>query len=352
MKTYLITGGCGFIGSNFIHFLFDRQFPTQVINLDNLTYAGSVDNLVSIDDFDNYHFIKGDICDKEIVKSILYKYNPDVIIHFAAESHVDRSIDGPEKFAKTNIAGTLNLLHQSNQWLNESGRKAKNNFRFIHISTDEVYGSLGETGKFSEKTAYDPSSPYSASKASSDHLAKSWFRTFDFPVIITNCSNNYGPFQFPEKLIPLMIINSLKGKDLPIYGNGMNIRDWLYVHDHCRAIQIVTEKGQLGETYNIGGDNEITNIQIVKHICSILDKEIPLRSGKSFSERIVYVDDRPGHDYRYAIDSSKIKDKLGWEPIESFKTGIEKTISWYINNETWWSKIHESIYKQERLGLK
>ena len=316
-----------------------------------MTYAGNKENLSTIEEDDNYHFIKGDIGNKSTVREILEKYNPDVIVHFAAESHVDRSIDGPVEFIKTNVVGTMNLLNESNQWLKRLGSEKKDSFRFIHISTDEVYGSLGVGGKFLESTPYDPSSPYSASKAGSDHLVRSWFRTFDFPAIITNCSNNYGPYQFPEKLIPLMIINSLTRKDLPIYGNGMNIRDWLYVHDHCRAIQIVIEKGQLGETYNIGGNNEITNIQIVKHICSILDKETPLRSGKSFSERIVFVDDRPGHDYRYAIDSSKIKESLGWEPLETFETGIEKTISWYIKNKTWWGKIHENIYKQERLGL-
>tara|TARA_Y100001935_G_scaffold31516_1_gene24771 strand:- start:1664 stop:2719 length:1056 start_codon:yes stop_codon:yes gene_type:complete len=350
MKKYLITGGCGFIGSNFIHFLLENQLSSQIVNLDKMTYAGNKDNLSTID-HDNYHFIKGDICNQSTVRNILEKYNPDVLVHFAAESHVDRSIDGPVEFVNTNIVGTMNLLHESNQWLKKLSCEKKDSFRFLHISTDEVYGSLGVEGKFLESTPYDPSSPYSASKAGSDHLVRSWFRTFDFPAIITNCSNNYGPYQFPEKLIPLMIINSLKGKDLPIYGNGMNIRDWLYVHDHCRAIQMVIEKGQLGETYNIGGNNEITNIQIVKHICSILDKETPLRSGKSFSERIVFVDDRPGHDYRYAIDSSKIKENLGWEPLETFETGIEKTISWYIDNKTWWGKIHENIYKQERLGL-
>ena len=350
MKKYLITGGCGFIGSNFIHFLLENQLSSQIVNLDKMTYAGNKDNLSTID-HDNYHFIKGDICNQSTVRNILEKYNPDVLVHFAAESHVDRSIDGPVEFVNTNIVGTMNLLNESNQWLKKLSCEKKDSFRFLHISTDEVYGSLGVEGKFLESTPYDPSSPYSASKAGSDHLVRSWFRTFDFPAIITNCSNNYGPYQFPEKLIPLMIINSLKGKDLPIYGNGMNIRDWLYVHDHCRAIQMVIEKGQLGETYNIGGNNEITNIQIVKHICSILDKETPLRSGKSFSERIVFVDDRPGHDYRYAIDSSKIKENLGWEPLETFETGIEKTISWYIDNKTWWGKIHENIYKQERLGL-
>ncbi len=351
MKKYLITGGCGFIGSNFIHFLLKNGLSSQIVNLDKMTYAGNKDNLSSIEYDDNYHFIKGDICNQSTVRDILEKYNPDVLVHFAAESHVDRSIDGPAEFIQTNVVGTLNLLIESNQWLKELNRKTKDNFRFIHVSTDEVYGSLGEEGKFLETTPYDPSSPYSASKASSDHIVRSWFRTFDFPVIITNCSNNYGPYQFPEKLIPLMIINSLTGKDLPVYGTGMNIRDWLYVRDHCEAIQTVVDKGELGQTYNIGGNNEITNIQIVKNICSILDSEAPLKSGRSYSEKIIFVDDRPGHDFKYAIDASKIKNKLGWAPKESFETGIKKTILWYMKNQDWWEKIQKMIYKQERLGI-
>ena len=351
MKKYLITGGCGFIGSNFIHFLLENGLSSQIVNLDKITYAGNKDNLSSIEHDDNYHFIKGDICNQSTVRNILEKYNPDVLIHFAAESHVDRSIDGPVEFVNTNIVGTMNLLNESNQWLKRLGSRGKDSFRFVHISTDEVYGSLGKTGKFLESTSYDPSSPYSASKAGSDHLVRSWFRTFDFPAIITNCSNNYGPHQFPEKLIPLMIINSLTGKDLPIYGTGMNIRDWLYVRDHCEAIQAVVDKGKLGETYNIGGNNEITNIQIVRNICSILDSEAPLKSGRSFSEQIIFVDDRPGHDFRYAIDASKIEVELGWKPKESFETGIKKTISWYLDNQFWWEKIQKMEYKQERLGI-
>jgi len=351
MKKYLITGGCGFIGSNFIHFLIENSISSQIINLDKMTYAGNKDNLSSIEHYDNYHFIKGDICNQSIVRDILKKYNPDVLVHFAAESHVDRSIDGPAEFIQTNVVGTLNLLIESNQWFKKLDRKTKDNFRFIHISTDEVYGNLGEEGKFLETTPYDPSSPYSASKASSDHIVRSWFKTFDFPVIITNCSNNYGPYQFPEKLIPLMIINSLTGKDLPVYGTGMNIRDWLYVRDHCEAIQTVVDKGELGETYNIGGNNEITNIQIVKNICNILDSETPLKSGRSYSEKIIFVEDRPGHDFKYAIDASKIKNKLGWKPNESFESGIKKTILWYMKNQGWWEKIQKTIYKQERLGI-
>ena len=351
MKTYLITGGCGFIGSNFIHYLFENELAVKVINLDKMTYAGNKENLNFIENQSNYSFIKGDICDREAVGQVLQKYNPDIIVHFAAESHVDRSIDGPAEFIQTNVVGTLNLLIESNQWLKELDRKTKDNFRFIHVSTDEVYGSLGEEGKFLETTPYDPSSPYSASKASSDHIVRSWFRTFDFPAIITNCSNNYGPYQFPEKLIPLMIINSLMGKNLPVYGDGANVRDWLYVRDHCEAIQTVVDKGKLGETYNVGGNNEITNIQIVKSICNILDDEIPLKTGRSYSQQIVFVDDRPGHDFRYAIDSRKIEKELGWMPKENFETGIRKTISWYLNNQNWWRNIQEKVYLQERLGV-
>ena len=352
MKTYLITGGCGFIGSNFIHYLFENQLAGQVVNLDKMTYAGNKENLNFIENQSNYSFIKGDICDQGLVGEILRKYNPDIIVHFAAESHVDRSIDGPVEFVQTNVVGTLNLLHESNQWLKNLNSDLKNNFRFIHISTDEVYGSLGNEGKFIESTPYDPSSPYSASKASSDHLARSWYRTYDFPVIITNCSNNYGPYQFTEKLIPLMIINALAGKELPLYGKGLNVRDWLYVRDHCEAIQIVADIGQLGETYNIGGNNEITNIQIVNAICEILTNERPLENGRSYQEQIVFVPDRPGHDFRYAIDASKIETELSWKPQESFETGIKKTILWYLKNQDWWDNINRNKYQQQRLGLK
>ena len=351
MKKYLITGGCGFIGSNFIRFLVQNGLSKQIINLDKMTYAGNKDNLASIENDKDYHLIKGDISDQEIVQRILIQYKPDVVVNFAAESHVDRSIEGPTEFIQTNVVGTLNLLHQCNQWLKDINSRRRDNFRFIHISTDEVYGSLGKSGKFLESTPYDPSSPYSASKASSDHLARSWYRTYDFPVLITNCSNNYGSYQFPEKLIPLMIINALSNKNLPIYGNGLNIRDWLYVDDHCRAIQVVIEKGKLGETYNIGGDNEITNIEIVENICAILDKEKPLHNGKLYNEQITFVADRPGHDFRYAIDATKIKQELGWEPNERFETGIKKTVLWFIENRDWWQKIQKLKYKQERLGM-
>ena len=351
MKTLLVTGGLGFIGSNFIHYLIKNKLVGQIVNLDKLTYAGSKDNLAAIDSNDYYHFIEGDISNQQVIRSILEKYKPDVIVNFAAESHVDRSIDRPAEFIQTNVVGTFNLLHESNQWLKNMNNGIKESFKFIHISTDEVYGSLGKTGKFSESTNYDPSSPYSASKASSDHLARSWYRTYDFPVLITNCSNNYGPYQFPEKLIPLMIINALEGKSLPVYGKGLNVRDWLYVDDHCRAIQAIIEIGRLGETYNIGGNNEITNIQIVETICEILDNEIPLETGKLYKEQIVFVDDRPGHDFRYAIDATKIEKELGWKPKENFETGIQKTILWFLTNQDWWRKIQKLKYKQERLGM-
>ena len=351
MKKYLITGGCGFIGSNFIRFLVNNGLSKHIVNLDKMTYAGNSENLSSLKEIKNYKHIKGDICNKEIVQHILKKYQPDIIVNFAAESHVDRSIEGPSEFIQTNVVGTLNLLHQSAQWLKSMSDSKKENFKFIHISTDEVYGSLGKTGKFLESSPYDPSSPYSASKASSDHLVRSWYKTYDLPVLITNCSNNYGPYQFPEKLIPLMIINALLGKSLPVYGNGLNIRDWLYVDDHCRAIHTVIEKGELGETYNIGGGNEITNIEIVKTICEILDNEKPLGSGNFYSKQIKFVSDRPGHDFRYAIDSTKIKKELDWEPKESFETCIQKTVIWFLENQNWWEKIQKLNYKQQRLGI-
>ena len=350
MRTYFITGGCGFIGSNFIHHLIKNKFATKIINLDKLTYAGNRENLFTVEDNEDYFFIKGDISDQKVVRNILKEYKPDTIVNFAAESHVDRSIDRPIDFIRTNVLGTLNLLSESNHWLNNIENPTAKDFKFIHISTDEVYGSLGRKGKFTENTPYDPSSPYSASKASSDHLARSWYKTYNFPVIITNCSNNYGPYQFPEKLIPLMIINALTGKKLPIYGKGSNVRDWLYVDDHCKAIQAIIESGRLGQTYNIGGNNEITNIKIVETICEILDHEIPLEDGKLYNEGIVFVDDRPGHDFRYAIDATKIEKELGWKPKENFKTGIKKTILWFLRNKDWWRKIQREKYNQERLG--
>ena len=349
-KVFFITGGCGFIGSNFIRYLLNNNNSIKIINLDKLTYAGNKSNLSEYTDDDRYHFIKGDICDKKTVKNIFIKNNPNYLINFAAESHVDRSITGPKNFIDTNIIGTFNLLQESLHYFDSINRDNKK-FKFIHISTDEVYGSLDSKGKFSENTPYNPSSPYSASKASSDHLVRSWYKTFGLPILITNCSNNYGPYQFPEKLIPLMIINCLNHNPLPIYGKGENIRDWLFVEDHCDAIYNVTKNGSLGETYNIGGNNEIRNIDIVNSICLIIDKILPLDGNKSYRDFITYVKDRPGHDFRYSVDASKIKHDLNWKPNESFESGIYKTIQWYIKNQNWWKKIQEKKYNLERLGI-
>ena len=352
MKTvYFVTGGCGFIGANFIQYLLKKTKPKSVINLDKLTYAGNQKNLAVFEQDPRYIFVHGDICDAELVSRLFTEYQPNYIINFAAESHVDRSIDGPAEFIQTNIVGTSVLLQESLKYYSTLKGKESERFRFHHVSTDEVFGSLSESGFFTEKTPYDPSSPYSASKASSDHLVRAWHRTFDLPVLISNCSNNYGPYQFPEKLIPLMILNCLEEKPLPVYGTGENIRDWLYVEDHCDAIYTILQKGTIGETYNVGGNNEIKNIQIVEVICDVLNDIHPAGSGKSYHELITFVKDRPGHDFRYAIDASKLKKEIGWEPKESFNTGIQKTIEWYLKNEEWWKTIQENTYKQERLGI-
>tara|TARA_B100000212_G_C27320297_1_gene509811 strand:+ start:85 stop:1131 length:1047 start_codon:yes stop_codon:yes gene_type:complete len=347
MRSILVTGGCGFIGSNFIQYTLQKYSQLNIINLDKLTYAGRMINLSSVPK-ERYLFIKGDICNKDLVDSLFKKYQFQSVIHFAAESHVDRSIDGPEKFVNTNILGTLNLLEHSRKYF----RKSKNNnFRFLHISTDEVFGTLGDSGKFNEGTPYDPSSPYSASKAGSDHLVRAWNKTYALPTLITNCSNNYGPYQFPEKLIPLMIINAINGNPLPVYGAGKNIRDWLYVLDHCEAIFTVLDKGKVGQTYNIGGGNEIKNLEVVEMICHFLDKLLPQKKSESYANLINFVEDRPGHDFRYAIDSTKINLKLGWYPKESFESGLEKTIKWYIKNEDWWSSIFKDKINHKRLGI-
>jgi dTDP-glucose 4,6-dehydratase len=347
MKKILVTGGCGFIGSNYIHQVFEKGRDIHLVNLDKMTYAGNIHNLNGIPD--TFHtFVEGDICDADLVKSLFEKYQFDAVVHFAAESHVDRSIEGPAEFIQTNVVGTLNLLEQSRLFYQHSN---SDNFRFLHISTDEVYGSLGEHGKFQETTPYDPSSPYSASKAGSDHLVRAWNRTFGLPILITNSSNNYGSYQFPEKLIPLMIINCLHGKPLPVYGKGENVRDWLYVRDHCEAIHSVLTTGTVGETYNIGGNNEIKNIEVVTTICSLLDEISPKEDGSQYSDLITYVRDRPGHDFRYAINANKINSELGWSPQESFETGIRKTIQWYLDNESWWRSIQDNTYRQERLGV-
>ena len=332
MKIF-ITGGYGFIGSNFI---LDQINHTNnsILNYDKITYAGNPENLKSIKQSKRYTFVKGDICDSKNVEKNIFEFNPDAIVHFAAESHVDRSIKDPSGFINTNIIGTTVMLKEATKYF-----AYNNSFKFLHISTDEVYGSLGKVGYFNEDTPYNPSSPYSASKASSDHLVSAWTKTYNFPSIITNCSNNYGPYQFPEKLIPLIISNCVDGKSLPIYGDGQNVRDWLYVEDHCKAIYQILKKGKIGDRYNIGGNNEITNIEIVKTICSKMDKIRPLPANKKYSQLISFVKDRAGHDFRYAIDSSKLKNDLGWEPRESFKSGIDKTVNWYIDSEEWWRKL-------------
>ena len=347
MKKCLVTGGCGFIGSNYIRTVLNREEDLHIVNLDKLTYAGNIQNLNGISS-NNLTIVKGDICDVDLVNSLFEKYQFDTVVHFAAESHVDRSIEGPAEFIQTNVVGTLNLLEQSRFFYNKTNN---DNFRFLHVSTDEVYGSLGDDGKFLETTPYDPSSPYSASKAGSDHLVRAWNRTFGLPTLITNCSNNYGSYQFPEKLVPLMIINCLQGNPLPVYGKGENVRDWLFVGDHCDAIHTVLAKGEIGETYNIGGNNEIKNIDVVTIICSLLDEISPRKNGSSYSDLITFVKDRPGHDFRYAIDAGKIRNDLGWSPNESFETGIRKTIHWYLDNQNWWKMIQDNNYRQERLGV-
>lgn len=346
MKIF-ITGGAGFIGSNFILKYIDKH---QFLNYDKLTYAGNLDNLNSLKNHDNYTFMKGDIQDYNQLENAILSFKPEIVINFAAESHVDRSIDGPKEFIKTNILGTYELLQCNLNYFKSLDTKKKKTFKLLHISTDEVYGSLKNEGKFTEKTSYAPSSPYSASKASSDHLVKAWYKTFGLPILITNCSNNYGPYQFPEKLIPLIITNCLEGKQLPIYGDGSNVRDWIYVKDHCKAIHKVIQKGKIGETYNIGGNCELTNLSMVEKICTIMDIQKPASSGKSYKELIRFVKDRPGHDFRYAIDSSKLEKELDFKISETIESGLSKTISWYLNNTKWIDDIKNKKYNQERLG--
>lgn len=347
-KTYLLTGAAGFIGSNLAHHLASKS--DKVVVYDKLTYAGNKASLDGISG-ESMAFVNGDICDMALVYKTLAKYGVDAVFHLAAESHVDRSIDGPAAFIETNINGTFSMLSASHKYYETLDDEKKIDFRFLHISTDEVYGSLGDSGYFTEDTPYAPNSPYSASKASSDHLVRAWFHTYGFPVLTTNCSNNYGPRQFPEKLIPLIIHNALAGKPLPIYGDGKNVRDWLYVEDHCRALHTVMLKGTTGETYNVGGNCERQNIQIVKTICAILDEIRPKAGGAKYESQITYVKDRPGHDRRYAIDASKIKRELGWQPQETFESGIRKTVEWYLNNQLWIENILSGKYRGERLGL-
>ncbi|MCW8332810.1 dTDP-glucose 4,6-dehydratase [Vibrio paucivorans] len=349
----LVTGGAGFIGSAVIRHIINNT-SDSVVNVDKLTYAGNLESLTEVEESGRYAFEQVDICDNESLKRVFEAHKPDKVMHLAAESHVDRSIDGPAEFIETNIIGTYNLLEVSRHYWNSLGEDAKSEFRFHHISTDEVYGDLeGTDDLFTESTSYEPSSPYSASKASSDHLVRAWQRTYGLPTIITNCSNNYGPYHFPEKLIPLMILNALDGKPLPVYGNGMQIRDWLYVDDHARALYKVVTEGAVGETYNIGGHNEKANIEVVKLICSLLEEMVPTKPPgvSSYEELITYVADRPGHDVRYAIDASKIEKELSWKPEETFESGIRKTVEWYLNNREWWSRVLDGSYSRERLGI-
>lgn len=349
----LVTGGAGFIGSNLIHQMIGDT-DHEVVNLDKLTYAGNLASLESIEDNPRYSFEQVDLCDASTVREVVERTRPDAIMHLAAESHVDRSIDGPGEFIQTNILGTFNLLQAAyGHWQLLEG-DAKKNFRFHHISTDEVYGSLSNDAPgFSETTPYDPHSPYSASKASSDHLVRAWADTYGLPALITNCSNNYGPYQFPEKLIPVVILKCLKQEQIPVYGKGENIRDWLHVSDHCSALRRVLEKGTPGRTYNIGGNNEMRNIDLVRLLCSLLDELVPINnqpSIKSYRDLITFVTDRPGHDLRYAIDASRIKDELGWQPTETAESGFRKTVQWYLDNQDWWQSILDGSYQLERLG--
>ena len=344
----LVTGGAGFIGSALVRYLVAEE-KAEVLNLDKLTYAGNLDSLKPIEGANNYSFVQADICDRNAVVAAIEGFRPDHIMHLAAESHVDRSITGAGDFVQTNVVGTFTMLEAARHYWNALTGDTKANFRFLHVSTDEVYGSLGETGLFEETTPYDPSSPYSASKAASDHLAKAWHRTYGMPVVVSNCSNNYGPFHFPEKLIPLNILNALEGKPLPVYGDGSNIRDWLYVDDHARALHLIASKGRLGETYNVGGRNERKNIDVVRRICAIMDELRP--NGAPHDRLITYVTDRPGHDHRYAIDATKLETELGWKARENFDTGIDKTVRWYLDNEAWWRPLRGEVYTGERLGV-
>lgn len=345
-----VTGGAGFIGSALVrHLIGDSDH--HVLNFDKLTYAGNLSTVAPVAGSNRYHFVQGDICDADAVGRAIAEFRPDVITHLAAESHVDRSIDGPGAFIQTNVVGTFTMLNEARRYWQGLDAEAKAAFRFHHISTDEVYGSLGDTGLFTEETPYDPRSPYSASKAGSDHLVSAWGHTYGLPVLITNCSNNYGPYHFPEKLIPLIIARALSGDTLPVYGAGDQVRDWLYVEDHVRALRTVFERGEVGRTYNIGGHNEKQNIEVVRTLCAILDRLRPRADGKPYADQIAHVADRPGHDKRYAIDASRIGDELGWKPQETFESGIEKTVRWYLDNEAWWRGLIEEHAAASRRGL-
>lgn len=349
MHTFLVTGGAGFIGGNFVHFLL-AETDVQVINLDKLTYAGNLDTLAPLAGNPRHVFVQGDIGDQDLVSRLLADYAVDTLVNFAAESHVDRSIDGPAAFIETNILGTFNLLDCARRYWADLGGLKRETFRFLHVSTDEVYGSLGAEGRFSETSPYAPNSPYSASKAASDHLVRAWHHTYGLPVLTTNCSNNYGPYQFPEKLIPLVTLKALAGEPLPIYGNGSNVRDWLYVEDHCRAILRVLQAGVPGEVYNVGGDSERTNLEVVDTLCAILDELVPDSPYRPHGQLKTFVTDRPGHDQRYAIDASKLKGELGWAPLERFETGLRRTLQWYLDHQTWCRRVMDGSYLGQRLG--
>ena len=351
MKTILVTGGAGFIGGNFVLQMLTES-DARIINLDKLTYAGNLDTLASVQGSPRHLFVEGDIGDRELIARLLRDYEVDAIVNFAAESHVDRSIDGPAAFIETNIVGTFNLLDGARAYWNGLAEPAKAAFRFLHVSTDEVYGSLGPTGAFTETTPYAPNSPYSASKAASDHLVRAWHHTYGLPVLTTNCSNNYGPYQFPEKLIPLMIAKARAGEPLPIYGDGGNVRDWLYVTDHCRAIARVLEAGKPGEVYNVGGNSEKTNLEVVDTLCALLDEALPDSPHRPHARLKQFVADRPGHDRRYAIDATKLKRELGWEPQESFETGLRRTLAWYLDNQAWVQRVMDGSYRGQRLGTR
>jgi dTDP-glucose 4,6-dehydratase len=344
----VVTGGAGFIGSALVRMLISET-GVEVINVDKLTYAGNLASLEKIAKSPRHRFVRADICDRQTMEDLFEETQPDLIMHLAAESHVDRSIDGPAAFIETNIVGTYTLLEVARTYWSSLVPYRKDGFRFHHISTDEVFGSLGRAGHFTETSPYSPNSPYSASKASSDHLVRAWHHTYGLPVILTNCSNNYGPYQFPEKLIPLMVLNGFEGKPLPVYGGGANVRDWLYVDDHARALWLVARKGNVGETYNIGGEAELQNIEVVRQICDVLDDLCPVANPRR--ELIAFVADRPGHDARYAMDISKIKSDLGWHPSESFETGLRKTVTWYLENPWWWQDLRSGRYSGERLGV-
>jgi dTDP-glucose 4,6-dehydratase len=357
----LVTGGAGFIGSNLVRLLVSEGH--QVLNVDKLTYAGNPHSLADLEGNSNHQLLVADLCDASAISNAVEQFRPNWIMHLAAESHVDRSIDGPGQFIQTNVVGTFNLLQAARASWQSLDTESKSQFRFLHVSTDEVYGSLGETGLFTEQTPYDPHSPYSASKAASDHLARAWHDTYGLPILVTNCSNNYGPYQFPEKLIPVVILKCLRRESIPVYGKGENIRDWLYVEDHCRALYTVISRGRIGQTYNIGGNNEKKNIDLVHLLCSLMDELHPLTSPlnhqpptinqqpSTYSQLITFVTDRPGHDLRYAIDASKIKHELGWEPKQDHSSGFRKTVQWYLDNQTWWQDILSGSYQLQRLGV-